>query len=279
MTDQDAYWNGPAGARWVREQVGLDEMLRPFGEVALEAARVARDESVVDLGCGCGDASLALATLVGSRGRVVGVDLSAQMLKRAKERSAGLPNLSFMEGDVSSMPLARGAFDLLFSRFGVMFFSNPTDAFVHLRCALRADGRLAFVCWQSLGQNPWADVPFEAVADVLGRPDPKPEGAPGPFAFADAARVREILEGAGFRDVNPRSFETTIEFGASGSIDDAVSEIARLGPVARLLTGRDEASVARGLAAIEAVIPAYRSKQGIVRLPAASWIVTARNSA
>jgi hypothetical protein len=138
---------------------------------------------------------------------------------------------------------------------------------------------MVFVCWQSLTKNPWAAVPSEAVADILGRPDPQPEDAPGPFSFGDAARVRDILEGAGFRDVSLRSFETTIVFGASGSIDDAVDEIARLGPVARLLVDRDEVSVARALAAIKAVISVYRSAQGAVQFPGAAWIVVARNAA
>jgi SAM-dependent methyltransferase len=278
MNDQIAYWNGPAGERWVREQANLDEMLRPFGNAALDAARVTLDEAVLDLGCGCGDTSLALATLVGPRGRVVGLDASAQMLNRAKQRGAGRPNLSFVEGDASSEPLAHGAFDLLFSRFGVMFFSDPTSAFAHLRGVLRPDGRVVFVCWQSLTENPWAAAPFEAVASVLGRPEPQPEDAPGPFSFGAAARVREILDSAGFRNVNMRSFETTITLGASGAIDDAVDEIARLGPVARLLMDRDEASFARAKAAIRAVATCYRTPQGAVRFPAAARIVTAENA-
>jgi SAM-dependent methyltransferase len=279
MTDQISFWNGPAGARWVLEQTALDEMLRPFGDAAIDAARVRLGEAVVDVGCGCGDTSLALATRVGSHGRVVGLDVSAQMLTRAKERSAGFPNLSFVEGDASGEPLARGAFDLLFSRFGVMFFPDPPSAFAHLRGALRATGRIAFVCWQSLVQNPWALVPFEAVADVLGRPETPPAEAPGPFAFGDGGRVRRILEGAGFRGVSLRSFEATTVFGASGSLDDAAGEIARLGPAARLLVDRDPVSVARALAAIKTAIASYKSAQGPVQFSAVAWIVTAQNPA
>ncbi len=279
MTDQISFWNGPAGERWVREQPGLDEMLRPFGDATLDAARVMPDEAVVDLGCGCGDTSLALATRVGPRGRVVGLDVSAPMLTRAKERGAGRPNLSFVEGDAESAPLAPGAFDVVFSRFGVMFFVDPTGAFAHLRGALRAHGRMAFVCWQPLTDNPWAAVPFEAVANVLGRPEPQPADAPGPFSFGNAARVRRILEDAGFRDVSLRAFEATNVFGASGSIDDAVGEIARLGPVARLLVDQDEPSVTRALEAIKTAIAPYKGPQGAVQFKAAAWIVTASNTA
>jgi ubiquinone/menaquinone biosynthesis C-methylase UbiE len=279
MTSPIDYWNGLAGARWVREQAHLDEMLQPFGDAALAAARVTPGEAALDLGCGCGHTSLALATLVGSNGRVVGIDVSAPMLERAKERGAGRFNLSFIEGDASREPLESGTFDLLFSRFGVMFFPDAAFAFTHLRAALRPHGRMAFACWQPPKENPWATVPFEAVAHALGEPAPQTDDASGPFSFGDAARVRRILADAGFRDVNLRSFEATNVFGASGSIDDAVNEIARLGPVARLLVDRDDASVARALASIKAVLPPYKSAEGAVRFRAAAWIVTAGNAA
>jgi SAM-dependent methyltransferase len=276
MIDQIAFWNGPAAERWVREQAGLDALLRPFGDEALDAARVTRGEAVIDLGCGCGDTSLALAALVGERGRVVGLDVSAQMLARARGRGAVHPNVSFIEGDASRAPLAPGAFDLLFSRFGVMFFPDPVGAFAHLRDALRSGGRVAFVCWQALTKNPWAAVPFDAVADVLGRPDPPPKDAPGPFSFGDGAHVRRILEAAGFHDVDVRAFEGRMVFGGAASTEDAAQEIARLGPVARLLVDRDEPAIAKALAAIRTVLPAYASAQGDVRFSAATWIVTAR---
>jgi SAM-dependent methyltransferase len=279
MTDPSAYWNGHAGARWVREQARLDAMLGPFGEAALDAARVEPVEAVLDVGCGCGDTSLALAARVGSRGRVVGIDVSAPMLERARHRAARFSNLSLLEGDAAREPLERGSFDLVFSRFGVMFFSDPVSAFARLRSALRASGRVAFACWQTLADNPWALLPFEAVASVLGRPEPQPDDAPGTFSFGDAARVRRILEGAGFRDIDLQPFRTTLAFGAaSGSVEDAVNEIARVGPVGRLLVGRDPSSVARGLAAIATVVPAYRTAQGVVRFPAAAWIATAKNA-
>jgi SAM-dependent methyltransferase len=200
------------------------------------------------------------------------------MLERAKDRAARFANLSLIEGDAAREPLVQGSFDLVFSRFGVMFFSDPARAFARLRSALRASGRVAFACWQTLADNPWALVPFEAVASVLGRPEPEPDDAPGPFSFGDAARLHRILEGAGFRDIDLQPYRTAIAFGASGSVEDAVNEIARVGPVGRLLADRDPNTVARALAAIAAMIPAFRTAQGVVRFPAAAWIVTAKNA-
>jgi SAM-dependent methyltransferase len=277
MIDQVTYWNGPAGERWVREQALLDAMLRPFGDAALDAAGVAADQVVLDVGCGCGDTSLALAGRVGPGGRVVGLDLSEPMVARARERSAGRANVSFLAGDASREPLEGGAYDLVYSRFGVMFFQDPARAFAHLRGALRATGRVAFVCWRTVAENPWAAVPVEAAAKVLGPPEPAPADAPGPFSFGDAQRVRRILGEAGLHQVTVRAIDRPCTFGEAGSIGDAARELARLGPVARLLSDRDETDVARAIAAIEAVLPPYASAQGGVRFPAAAWIVTAGN--
>jgi SAM-dependent methyltransferase len=278
MVDQIAFWNGPAADRWVRGQTFLDTMLRPFGDAALDSAQAAPGEAVLDVGCGCGDTSLAIADLVTSHGRVVGVDVSAPMLARARERPAGRSNVSFLEGDAGSAAFGPGSFDLVFSRFGLMFFPEPTRAFVHLREALRAGGRLAFVCWRRLNENPWAAVPLDAVADVLGRPEPQPPDAPGPFSFGDPARLRGIVEGAGFRDVGLRAFDATVAFGANASLEQAAREMAQLGPAARLLADRDEADAARAVAAIESAIRPYASAEGGVRFPGAAWIVTAHNA-
>jgi SAM-dependent methyltransferase len=277
MTDQIEYWNGAVGQRWVAEQDALDAMLRPFGQAALDAGAAADGEGVLDVGCGCGATALALAAAVGKRGRVVGLDASAPMLARARERSVGVANLTFVEGDASSSPIEGGAFDLLFSRFGVMFFPDPATAFAHLRAALRPGARLAFVCWRSLAQNPWATIPFEAVASVLGRPEPPAPDAPGPFSFGDPRRVQSILETSGFRDVQLTAVEGHVQFGESGSLDDTAREMARLGPAARLLGDRGEEEVQRGIAAIRAALPPYADARGGVRLGASVWIATARN--
>ncbi len=277
MTDQNQYWNGSAGDYWVKEQANRDAMLRQFGAIALHAARVAEGERVLDVGCGCADTTIALAERVGEAGKVVGLDISAPMLARARDRCAGLPNVSFLEGDATVVPLAPGSFDLLYSRFGVMFFTDPVAAFRHLQGALAPRGRLAFISWRTFKENPWAAVPFLAAAEIVGRPEPDPPGSPGPFSFGEADRVRGILLSAGFQAIDIQPFDTIVPAGVtSGTLAEAAKEVARAGPVTRLLMDKSEEQVAKALEVIEARIAQYRSPLGGVRLRAGCWVVTAR---
>jgi SAM-dependent methyltransferase len=276
-TDQAEYWNGPAGQRWVHEQDTLDAMLRPYSRALMQAAALPAGAKIVDVGCGCGDTSLALAEVVGPEGVVLGLDVSAPMLERAKARGKGKRGLSFQLGDAATFRLDPGRYDWLFSRFGVMFFPEPMAAFTNLRRGLRAEGRAAFVCWKPLADNPWAKEPFDAVANALGRPEPPPPDAPGPFSFGDAARVHRILEGAGFSGVALQAFDTENTFGG-GSDDESAAELARLGPVSRLLAGEDEAAHRLAIEAIKPLLAGRRNARGRVAFPAAAWIVTAFSS-
>src|ERR1019366_5461973 len=144
---QDRFWNGPAGQYWVTSQEETERHTGPFGDVALQSAAATPGERALDVGCGCGATSLALARSVGTTGEVVGVDLSSIMLQRAMELAADakLTNVVFRRLDAQTAPLGFHVFDLIFSRFGVMFFANPTAAFTNLRAALRRGARLAFV--------------------------------------------------------------------------------------------------------------------------------------
>src|SRR5262249_38336345 len=149
---------------------------------------------VLDVGCGCGDSTVDLARRVAPDGTVVGMDISAVMLERARQtaREQGV-NARFEHADAQTHAFAPASFDVLFSRFGVMFFADPTAAFANLRSALRPGGKLAFVCWQSLAENPWMLVPLGAAFQIIPPPPMPAPDAPGPFAFADQSRVRSIL--------------------------------------------------------------------------------------
>src|SRR5258705_5710546 len=196
--EQIAYWN-ERGKQWVAVNDMLDAMIGPLGRHALDRARVAPGEAVLDVGCGCGDTTLELARRVGPSGRVLGVDISAPMLGRARERAraAGATHVIFEQADAQTHAFTAASFDLILLRFRVMFFVDPTAAFANLRPALRSGGRLTFVCWQGFPKNPWMAVPLMAAMPHIKLPTPPAPDAPGPFAFGDDGRVRTILADAG----------------------------------------------------------------------------------
>ena len=279
-TEQKSYWNEQAGPVWVAHQERLDQQIGPHGERAIARLAPAPGERVLDLGCGCGDSSLALARRVAPGGRVLGLDLSEPMLARARERAAaaGLANLDFRVADVQSAPLEAGAFDAAFSRFGVMFFADPVAAFRNVRGALRPGGRLVFACWRPVKENPWVLVPMAAAASLLALPPPPPAGAPGPFAFGDAARVRGVLEGAGFEAIAIEPADVSMTPGG-GDLDEAVDTFLLVGPLASALREANAGDALRDQvrgAVRKAFEPHLRA--GRVELGSAIWLVQARRA-
>ena len=274
--EQIRYWNETAGPKWVRLASMLDAQIAPFGRCAMDRAAIAPRERVIDVGCGCGDTTIELGRRVGAEGSVLGIDPSAPMLDYARQRAraAGLANVRFENGDAQTHHLEERAFDALFSRFGVMFFADPPAAFTNLRRALRPGGRLAFVCWQSIQQNPWMFLPVMAAAAHVTLPAPPPPGAPGPFAFADADRVRGILQQAGFESVAFESIEEQLTVGGVG-LDQAVDFLMEMGPAAAALREAGPDVRPTVAAAIREAIAPFDTPDG-VRMGSAIWIVTAR---
>lgn len=274
--EQRAYWNEQAGPIWVAMQERMDAQIGAHGARALAVLNARPGERVLDVGCGCGDTALAIARAVGAGGRVLGLDLSAPMLARARERAAaaGAANVSFEQADAQTHALPAGAFDALFSRFGVMFFEAPAAAFANLARGLRPGGRLVFACWQPPKANPWVAVPLAALAAVVPLPPAPPEGAPGPFAFGDPERVRGILAEAGFADIAFRSEELAMGF---GGIDEAAAFLTELGPASRAVreAGGGEALKEKAQAAIRNALVPY-ARGGPVELGSAIWVVSAR---
>ncbi len=158
--DQIAYWNGAAGQRWADRQAAQDVLLQPVFDVLIDRARPASGERVLDIGCGSGVTTVAFAQRVGPSGCVLGVDVSAPMLDRARQRAPkGMP-LDFELADATVHPFKPEDFDLLVSRFGVMFFADPALSFANMRKALRRSGRMAFACWRELRENGWMMTPL-----------------------------------------------------------------------------------------------------------------------
>jgi SAM-dependent methyltransferase len=268
--DQIAYWNGDVGARWVAQQARLDAMLSPISDAALKAANAQPGEHVLDVGCGCGDTSIKFAK---AGARVVGADVSAPMLALAKRRAAETNGATFIEADAAAHKFDAHAFDLLFSRFGVMFFADPDAAFANMRKALKATGRAAFVCWRDWRENEWVRVPITAVRPhVPPQPQLGPED-PGPFAFADPARIRRIMANGGFDAITLKPFDTKVEIG--NTLDDAVTYLQEFGPIARALNDASPAQKEQAAKALrEALSP--HAKTTPITLGAAVWIVTAK---
>jgi SAM-dependent methyltransferase len=273
---QIAYWNAKAAEAWTALQERLDALFAPITTVTLEAAAPAAGESVLDIGCGCGETVLALAGRVGSGGRVLGLDVSEPMAARARERidSAGLGNVQVVVSDAATHGFADQA-DLLFSRFGVMFFADPTAAFANLRAAMRPDGRLLCAVWRVPADNGWLTVPFQAALPVLPPQPPAEPDAPGPFAFADADRVKAVLSGAGWRDVDTRRHDVSMQVAPPGRLDEATDFALRMGPLGRILeeSGPELRTAAR--AAVKAALAAHDGPQGVT-LGGSIWLVSAR---
>jgi SAM-dependent methyltransferase len=196
------------------------------------------------------------------------------MLEHARARSASAMNVTFALADAQTHPFAPASFDVIFSRFGVMFFQDPGAAFANLESALAPGGRLGFHCWKSLPENPWMTVPFFAALQHVPPPTPPPPNAPGPFAFADADRVRGILIGAGFAEVDFESRNDAMGVG-SGSLDDAVDFALQMGPASIAIRDATPETVAKVRVSVREALAPYMTSDG-VRLATSTWVVTAR---
>lgn len=270
---QVAYWNEQAGPTWVDMVDPLDRQLAPLGRAAMRALALQPGEAVLDVGCGAGATTLELAEQIGAAGRATGVDISRPLLETARGRAEQLANVEFLEADGQSHPFPVAGYDALFSRFGVMFFSEPTAAFANLRRALKPGGRMAFVCWQAPAANPIMTLPMQAALAHVPAPPPAADPtAPGPFAFADADRLRGILDAAGFSGVAVRPHQEKI---GSGDLETALTVSLKVGPLGALLRENPDQREAV-IAAVRATLSAHDGPDG-VKLDSATWIVTATN--
>lgn len=268
---QATYWNETAGPTWVELQAPLDRQLAPLGARAIAALAPKPGERVLDVGCGAGASSLEIAKAVGPEGAVLGVDISEPLLDLARTRAQGLSNLAFGQADAQAHPFEPATFDGAFSRFGVMFFADPPAAFANIRRALKPGGRLAFVCWREPRLNPAMTLAMQAAQEFVEPPPPPEKGAPGPFAFADPERVRAILAGSGFEDVEITPFEAKI---GPGGMEETMRLLMRVGPLGALLREHpDKREVVVG--AVRAAIEPHDGPDG-VKLDSSTWIVTAR---
>ena len=269
-SDQIEFWNGSTATNWVADEELMDKLLAPLSRHVIARADIKPDDAVIDIGCGCGGTSMAMAE---AGARVLGIDVSAPMLARAREHADSNDRLEFIEADAQAHAF-EAQFDVLFSRFGVMFFADPVAAFANLRTALKPTGRLCFICWQAMSENPWLAAPMAAAQPFLPpppaeAPDPK---APGPFSFADPDHLSGVLTNAGFSDVAVEAYPVEMQLGEN--LADAMAFYTRVGPLSGALAGMEPVDRDAAVAAVAEALGALDSGSGIA-LPGGCWIATA----
>jgi SAM-dependent methyltransferase len=266
-------WNVATGRRWLERHEAVDRQIAPFGRRAMDRANIRPGQRILDVGCGRGETTLELTRRASDSGFVMGVDISHLLLKTARQlaRASGLTNVQFEQADAQNFQFIPESSDLVFSRFGIMFFDDPEAAFGNLRSALRSGGLLTFVCWPAPRDNQFMMIPLAAAARHITLPEPGDPDAPGPFAFADPERVRRILSRSGFSEIQT---DRVIEKVGGGTLDETASMLLQLGPLNSILDSIDERTRSAILADIRSALTDFESS-GRVLLDAAAWLVTA----
>jgi SAM-dependent methyltransferase len=270
--EQEKLWNGVAGRGWVEAQELLDRLFKPFEDLLVEAVSAGSVSRVLDVGCGTGGTTLAVARLLGAKGRCTGIDISDPMLAAARTRAEqeSMP-ASFIRANAQTHAFEPASFDMIISRFGVMFFDDSVRAFANLRRAARDDAGLRFIAWRSAVENPFMTTAERAAAPLLPNLPARRPDAPGQFAFADRRRVHGILEESGWAGIDIRP----IDVACTLPEQELVRNVSRLGPLGRILHETDEQTRKEVLATVRAAFDPY-VHDAEVRFTAACWMVSAR---
>lgn len=269
-------WIGQTGLEWSRRGAALERLLGPAGTAGLRSLAARPGERVLDLGCGAGVSTAALASAVAPEGYVTAVDISPDLTAQARERLHGNNLTEIIEADAETFDFGEASLDALFSRFGAMFFANPPAAFANLHRALKPGARAVFVAWREPARNQWASVPMTFTTDSDTAPGPTT--GPGPFGWADPGVFRPLLSGAGFQAITETTHEFMAEIADGDSADPvarAVDFMLRIGPIASRLKGANDAAKAEAKNFLHQRL-ARHLQDGTVRLLASAWIIEAR---
>lgn len=269
--EQRKRWNGPGGRAWVEAQASLDGIFKPLEALLVDAVAAQSPRNVLDVGCGTGGTTVAMARRLGTNARCTGVDISEPMIEAARARAAREATAAtFVVADAQAHGFEPAQFDAIASRFGAMFFADPVAAFANLRRAARDDAHLHVIAWRSAADNPFMTTAERAAAPLLLLPERKPD-LPGQFAFANDRRLHAILDASGWIDVEIRPLDVLCTMPEP----ELVPYLLRMGPVGTALQDADADTRAR---VIEAVRPAFDSyvHDGEARFTAACWMVTAQ---
>lgn len=276
--EQTARWNGPAGHAWVEAQAVLDEMFRPFEDMlvaavcAEPAVCAERGGQVLDVGCGTGSTTVAVARRLGAQGRCVGIDISAPMIAAAQARAEREGTQAcFIRANAQDHAFEPAAFDAIISRFGVMFFDDFVRAFANLRRAAKGDAEFRFVAWRGAAANPFMTTAERAAAPLLPNLPARRPDAPGQFAFADPRRVHRILADSGWVGIDIQPIDVACILPEA----ELVRYFTRFGPLGLVLPEADERTRAQVVETVRAAFDTY-VHGAEVRYTAACWLVSAR---
>lgn len=271
-SEQAALWRGRSGRAWVEAQALLDQMFKPFEDLLAKAVCAGAGPRVLDVGCGTGSTTLAVARRLGAKGRCIGADISDPMIAAARARAEREDiTACFIRADVQDHAFEPASFDLIISRFGVMFFDNPVLAFKNLRRAARDGADLCFIAWRSAAENPFMTTAERAAAALLPNMPARRPDAPGQFAFADRHRIAALLEDSGWAEIDIRPIEVACTMRES----DLLGYLSCLGPVGLMLQEVDERTREQVIETVRAAFDPY-VHGAEVRFTAACWMVSAR---
>lgn len=270
-------WAGDMGARWLANLDRFEGMIAPIGSALLARAAYAKGERVLDLGCGGGATTLAIAEAVGEEGVALGLDVAPMLVERARQRAATAGNPSrFVCADAATADLSDPPFDRLFSRFGSMFFETPIPAFTNLRAMLKSGARIDLAVWANPRDNLWMMEVMGVVRQHVDIPPAVPR-APGPFAFEDLRYLEEVLTGAGFSDMEVAAYEGLQPVGGQGARpEDATDFVLASMAVGRVL--EEHGSTVRRAAQADLLSlfeRHYREGEGVM-LQAKAWLISAK---
>ncbi|MEL6646523.1 MAG: methyltransferase domain-containing protein [Pseudomonadota bacterium] len=272
--EQEEFWSKRGGVTWSENDAIMDATLAPVLDHLLDIAALQPGERVLDIGCGTGLSTHHAGEIVGPSGHVTGADIADQMLVKARSQH-GAENVNFTCADAQVHDFGEAAFDAVISRFGVMFFADPSAAFANIARAVKPGGRMVFMTWSSAKENPWFSLPSAVAMDVLGRVDPTPPHAPGPMGLADRDYTRGVFAKAGLKyvEITP----VTMDLTPPGSAQWMGQFSLVLGPASRIFsdlegTDDDAAAIAAG---VEEQFRAYETENGL-RVPAVLNRIEAR---
>ena len=269
-TEMDEYWNEAGGRKWVNNLLRIEKTLEPIGSKMLEVMREEANVKVLDVGCGGAELAAKTASLLGQGSEVIASDISQHILDEAK-RNQSSANLRFLQCDVENYDFEPHLFDVVISRFGVMFFENPLKAFTNINRSMKNGGRLNLLVWKTFDENLWMKVPASAAFKILERPEPPKEGEPGPFSLCDSDAFGEMLSAAGFDDITFVSNKLNLNL---GSLNEAVQLMTQLGPAAKPYGEAPSDLQKQARESMEAVLSQHESASGVL-LPSAFWLVRA----